>query len=272
MSPARRTATSRARTARTQALPDNRIVRAFSGGRRGLICYFPIGDPLLPASRADIYVDEGVDVFELGLPAARPYRDGATISDSMQRARDAGVTFGGAFARTLALRSRFPDQALLWMTYAGVIPASGLSELAAAADVDGVLYAERAARLPRIAASLAARNIAFPHFVPRGAPVQDMRAARHATGYVMLQSQPGVTGSTHLPPPDSSRTIERLRKLGVHVPIALGVGISEPDHVRAALAMGADAVILGSAVVEASLRGPRRLRSFLRSLREALDE
>lgn len=260
--------------ARRLAAAGERIGEALAPPRRGLICYLPLGDPLLPSvSCAEIYVEEGVDVLELGIPVARPYRDGETIAQSMSRARSAHAqitTF--VLAQTLALRERHPTQAMVWMTYAGAIPAASLVNLASTADVDGVLYAERATRLPRVAAALAARGISFPHFLPRDPPEEDLRAARESSGYVMVQANPGVTGVSEAPPPDSGALLGRLRELGVRVPIALGVGISEPDHVRAALAMGADAVIVGSAVVEAALRGPATLRALLRSLRDALDE
>jgi tryptophan synthase alpha chain len=63
-----------------------------------------------------------------------------------------------------------------------------------------------------------------------------------------------------------------LRSAGVTAPIALGIGLSTPEHVRAAVGMGADGVVVGSATVEAAMRGGQALRSFLHSLRDALDE
>lgn len=250
----------------------HRLARALRSDRRGLICYLPLGDPSLPPSRAEIYVDEGVDVLELGFPADRPYRDGETVARSMARARAAGAGLGAAFEQTRALRERFAAQAMVWMVYPGAVPPQSLPELAAAAGVDGVLYPEHARRFPRVARRLADHGVDFPHCLLWGAGERDIAATSDSTGYVMVQSRPGVTGVSEAPLPDTAALIERVRTAGASAPIALGIGISDPEQVHAALAMGADAVIVGSAVVEASLGGPAALRTLLRSLRRALDD
>jgi tryptophan synthase alpha subunit len=85
----------------------------------------------------------------------------------------------------------------------------------------------------------------------------------------MLKAAPGVTGAAALA--DNVPVLEALRRLGVRAPIALGFGIRTAEQARAAVATGADAVIVGSAVVEAALRSRRELEDLLRTLREALD-
>lgn len=255
----------------TPPAPGRRIARALRGGHRGLICYFPLGDPALPPALAQIYVDEGVDVLELGFPVNRPYRDGPTVAASMRRARAAGAGAGRAFVESFELRARFPSQAMIWMMYPGAVAAPGVAESAREAGVDGLLYPASARRFPGVARRLAAVGLDFAHLLAWDADGRDVAATRDATAYVMIQARAGATGVRDAPLPDRRAAIARVRATGATAPVALGIGISNAQQVQAAMAMGADAVIVGSAVVEAALQGQDALRTLLRSLRRAVD-
>jgi len=88
---------------------------------------------------------------------------------------------------------------------------------------------------------------------------------------VMLQANPGPTGIKPVVLPDNASVIGMLRTLGVTTPIALGIGIGNPEQARAAVEMGADGVVVGTLMVETMLRGRGALQDLLLSLREALD-
>lgn len=221
----------------------------------------------MPEELAARYADCGVDVLELGVPSADPYLDGATVSASMARARAAGVGSEGAAVRMAALRRRLPEQASVAVVYAddGV----DLGQLAATGEVDGLL-ALGAAEERSPAAELGRRGIHAVGFVPfHFTPAQAARSAR-ASGYVMLQAAPGVTGKGGAELPDRSEAIAELRAAGVRKPIVLGIGISAPEQAEAAVTMGADGVVIGSATVEAGLEGPDVLRRFLLAVATAV--
>jgi tryptophan synthase alpha chain len=251
--------------------PPNRIDSVFARSRPALICYLPLGDPAIGFELPDIYAGAGVDVFEIGVPGGDPVLDGPTIADSLARAEQAGITPARAAESIASWREALPDQAMVWMTY----PADGagaLVDAAAAAGVDGVLFPAPARRFPVLSRQLERRGVHFVHFLSHDPTLREVReAAAKGSGYVMLQAAPGRTGTRTGPLPDSAWLIDDLRRLGLEAPIALGIGVSEPEQAQAAIRMGADAVIVGSATVEACLAGPEALASFLRSLREALD-
>jgi tryptophan synthase alpha chain len=258
--------------AEVDTAPTNRLDAALARGRPALICYLPLGDPKFPAEAADIYREEGVDVLEIGLPVPNPYIDGDTVRKSMERSRKAGMTPRRAAAETSRLRKRMPNQAMVWMTYGPVVEDRHLAEFARQGGIDGLLFVEPARFFPQLDADLERDGIHLLHLLPRDPHPADVEAARNSRGYVMLQGVPGATGSGRAsePLPDSSRIIRKLRRAGVTTPIALGVGVVTDEHAAQAAEMGANAVIIGSAAVQAGLKGPRALRRYIAGLRAAL--
>jgi tryptophan synthase alpha chain len=253
------------------ARPRNRIDDVFARSQPALICYVPLGDPAIGFALPELYAECGVDVLEIGVPGGDPILDGRTIADSLTRAERAGIDPARAAATIASWRHALPNTAMVWMTY----PSDGagaLVDAAGHAGVDGVLFPAPARRFPVLSRQLERHGLHFLHFLPHDPTLRDVReAASKGRGYVMLQATPGLTGARSGQLPDSTCLIRDLRRLGLEAPIALGIGVSEPEQAQAAIRMGAAAVIVGSATVEACLAGPRALRYFLRSLREALD-
>jgi tryptophan synthase alpha chain len=247
----------------------DRLASRFRPGRPALICYLPLGDPAGGDDLPELYRDCGVDVLEIGVPGSDPYLDGKTISDSMRRARFAGVNTRRASELIAGYRARLPELGMLWMTYPPDDP-SGLVDAVVASGVDGFLTPVRG--YASLARQLEQRGVDFCHFLVHDPSLHDVQAAVDANrGFVMLQANPVPTGLKPVVLPDSSRTIEALRTLGLTTPIALGIGIGNVEQARAAVAMGADGVIIGSLTVEALLEGRDALATLLRSMREALD-
>lgn len=208
-------------------------------------------------------------MLEIGVPAADPRLDGPTVRDSMARALAAGVSPARASAEIASLRERFPEQAMVWMSYPEAVD-DGWRGSVLASGVDGVLLPERADAHPALAAELQAAGIALAQFVPFPPSGADLEAARAARGYVMVQARPGPTG----PGGPSERLAEQLGKLreaGVGAPLAVGFGIRDAATALRVVELGADAVIVGSAIVEAALIGAGELRRLVGSLRGALD-
>jgi tryptophan synthase alpha chain len=249
----------------------NRLDGVFAGARPALICYLPLGDPEASAAEHGVYVECGVDVLEIGVPAAQPLMDGPTIAASLWRAAAAGLTPTSAGDRIASLRADLPGQALVWMSYPHD-DGSLLADLVSRSGADALLLPRQARRFGDVAATLEQHGLHLIHFLAHDPRLRDIAAARAARGYVMLQAAAGVTGSRRGALRDTASAIDVLRSAGVTAPIALGVGLSTPEHVRAAVGMGADGVVVGSATVEAAMRGQGALRAFLHSLRDALDE
>jgi tryptophan synthase alpha chain len=254
-----------------ELVPPDRLAAAFSRGRPALICYLPLGDPLGADDLPELYAECGVDVLEIGVPGGDPYLDGKTIADSIRRARSVGVTSRRAAELIGEHRAALPDTAMVWMTYPPDDP-SGLPDAVGASGVDGFLIPLQARAYGGLARQLESHGVQFIHFLEHDPHLRDVQAAVDASGgYVMLQANPGPTGIRPAVLPDSARTIEMLRTLGVTTPIALGIGIGNPAQARAAIEMGADGVVIGTLMVETMTRGRDAVCELLRSLREALD-
>ena len=101
--------------------------------------------------------------------------------------------------------------------------------------------------------------------------------ARHTSGFLYLVSLTGVTGARSDVQQSTVGLIQSAKKYAGNVPLGVGFGISTPEHVRAILAAGADAVVVGSAIVDrvAAIQkdGPARMlasvESYVRSLKDA---
>lgn len=249
----------------------DRLSAAFRPGRPALICYLPLGDSLGGEDLPEIYRECGVDILEIGVPGSDPYLDGKTISDSVRRARHAGVNLRRASEMIAGYRAAMPEMGMVWMTYPPDDP-TGLVEAVAESGVDAFLTPMAARNYVGLARQLGERGVGFIHFLPHDPQLKDVRAAiESCSGYVMLQANPGPTGIKPVVLPDNREVISMVRRLGLDTPVALGIGIGNAQQAREAVEMGADGIIIGSLTVEALLKGRNRLVELLCSLREAID-
>lgn len=241
-------------------------------GRPILACYFALGDPLFDDAIRDIYVQCGVDIIELGIPAGKPYLDGPDIAGAMRRSIDAGAD---AYARMheLAawLSARDPRPAAVCMAYSDVdlerISPSTLRCL------DGFLVIDRKSRPDNLMFEQVMRSYAIGDcgLVPLGFSDDQMRAAAALDGYVMMQAAAGVTGPRDALHPDLGVAIARLKASGITRPILAGFGIGTAAQARAAVDLGADGVVIGSMCVRNVVAGRDAIRGFLDDVRASLD-
>ena len=212
----------------------------------------PAPDQFLALVRA--LVDAGADALELGIPFSDPVADGPVIQAAATRALARGMTPAGCWTLIHACRTAWPDLPIGLLVYANLVIHDAPEHFfasARAAGVDSVLIADLpAAESAEIAGIAEAAGIALVLIAPPNASAETLeRIAKRCRGYTYVVSREGVTGADESLKRDSSVLIGRLRELGAPPPL-LGFGISGPDTVRRALAMGAAGAIVGSAIVE----------------------
>ena len=106
-------------------------------------------------------------------------------------------------------------------------------------------------------------------------PDERLRAiAENSRGFVYAISRVGITGTQTELAADAEQLVRRLKQF-TQLPIALGFGISTPQHVEA-ISHFADAAVVGSAVVSlvertAPEQAAAAVGAFVRSLRGATD-
>ena len=232
-----------------------------------LACYLPICDPAVAYDLAQVYAECGVDVFEVGIPSENPYMDGAVVTKSMQRVLATEISQRDMGREIASLKKRFADKAVVLMGYENM----ELNELAVngKATFEGVL---RIGSYRSAGGVLHNGHIADEiTFLPFDDKYWNMQSLHHARGYIMLQATPGKTGMRQTLDESNREKIKMLKAAGVKVPVLLGFGISTAAQASAALVMGADGVVIGSASIHYSLMGEEAIRNFLTEVRGAMD-
>lgn len=223
-------------------------------GSLGFIPYLTAGFPSLTATIdcALALAESGADAIELGVPFSDPIADGPAI----QRASHEAVLGGTSLARVLeaacAIRAQSPVP-LVIMSYVNPILAYGITRFAAtaeAAGIDGVLLSDLPPEeAPAVWEALAAHHLARVHLIaPTTPPARRRELAALSTGFVYVLSRLGVTGGSAAFSDALPSLLADVRTTAV-APIAVGFGISRPEHITGAL-READAVIVGSALVQ----------------------
>ena len=230
-----------------------RFARRKSEGRAAFVPFLTAGDPSLDRT-VEIAVGleaDGADILELGVPFSDPIADGPVIQRSSERALARGVTLAAVLAAVRRIRER-SELPLLLFSYFNPLLQHGLERLAgdaADAGVDGVLVTD----LPPeegadwIAAARAADIDTVFLAAPTSPPERLKRVAEASRGFVYAVSRTGVTGERQALSDEARPLVERLHEL-TDVPVALGFGLSTPEHVAEA-AQVADGVVVGSALV-----------------------
>jgi len=221
--------------------------------RPALIAYLTAGDPTLERTPSLVAALErgGADLIELGVPFSDPVADGPVIQRASERALRAGTTLRGVLeaARRIRESSEIP---ILLFTYLNPALRYGIEVLArdaAEAGIDGCLFTDLSVEEAGsyVAAVRAQRLDTVFLAAPTSPPERLRRVAEYSTGFVYLVSRTGVTGERDSLSGAVQPLVESMRKI-TELPLAVGFGISRPEHAAAVGAL-ADGVVVGSAFV-----------------------
>lgn len=251
-------------------------------GRQALIPFITAGDPdpALTPLLMNALVDGGADIIELGVPFSDPMADGPTIQRASERALAYGVSLRTILAMVREFRKHNSQTGIVLMGYANPIEAYGQAAFvadAAAAGVDGVLVVDYPPQECQSFAAAARGAGLSPIFLL--APTSDDgrfdQVREVGSGYVYYVSLKGVTGAGHVDLDEVARRIPAIRER-VGMPVGVGFGIRDAESARR-IAATADAVIIGSRLIEEIERSPRdqaaaNLTRFLREVRAAMDK
>jgi tryptophan synthase alpha chain len=237
--------------------------RAHADGRVALIPYVVAGYPDAPGSVAAALtaIDAGADLLELGLPYSDPLADGATLQRASSRALRAGATLDRSIEQVAEVHRARPDVPLVAMGYLNQLvgdgPRADAIQRLADAGASGVILADLTPDEGAAVEATAARaGLALIYLVTPTTPAaRCAEVARRTTGFLYAVSLVGVTGARTSLPASVGRFLRGVRESSP-VPVAVGFGVSRPEHVRR-LARDADGVIVASALVD-SLGGEGR--------------
>ncbi len=219
----------------------------------GLVTYITAGDPDLSRTEGILRALErgGADVIEVGVPFSDPLADGPVIQRATERALASGTTLAGVLDMIGRMRAEITAPIVIF-SYANPILRLGVerfADQASAAGVDGVLVLdlpiEEADDFRALSGSRGIDTILL--LSPTTTDNRLRRAAALGSGFLYAISRLGVTGARDAIADGAEDMVRRIRTVS-SLPIALGFGISRPDHVRE-VGRWADAAVVGSGLV-----------------------
>lgn len=270
-------------------LQNNRIKKKFSQLKirkeKGLICYVMGGypDPLTSEKIISSIVDGGADIMEIGIPFSDPIADGPIIQEASFRALQNGINPDLCLSLIKKTRQRYPDLPILIMTYSNILQKKGFKKfmkMAKDAGTDGFIlpdmtieeskeYLEYSKKLELATVFLVA---------PNTSNFRIKKTLDVSTGFVYVVSVYGTTGIRNTFNKYTLTAIRNIKKLSSNRNnISVGFGISTPAHIELMSKYGADAVIVGSAIIEIINRNKgdnihsleNKLKKYVKSLKDA---
>jgi tryptophan synthase alpha chain len=267
-------------------LHGNRIFNKFreltSKNRPALICFIVGGYPTISHSEKIVssLVKAGADMIEIGIPFSDPIADGPTIQKAYNIALKNGVTPQKCLHMCANLRKKFPNLPLLIMTYSNIVYKAGLEKfikLSKLHGVDGFILPDMA-----IMESDAYVKVASDHGLatiflasPNSNEQRIEQIMNVCSGFIYVVSIFGITGTRLGYEKYTFHNIRKIKKITQgRIPIAVGFGISRPDQIVSIVESGADAVILGSSLIDRIKVSENHrlmlndLQTFVRQLRD----
>lgn len=223
-----------------------------------LICYIIAGYPSKSTSEeiASCLVGAGADIIEIGIPFSDPIADGPVIEEASNTALMNGITPKDALEICSNIRKKFPHVPLIIMTYTNILLRAGLEDFlkrSKKCGVDGFIlpdlpieeseqYVNKTSEL-----GLAAIFLISPN-TDKGRMHYILEAC---SGFVYVVSVFGITGTRQRFENYTLETVRNIKQFtGRKLPVAVGFGISKPQHITSMINAGADGVIVGSAIIE----------------------
>ena len=266
----------------------SRISQCFAAlkaqNKKALIPYITAGDPDPgdTVTLAHALVEAGANIIELGVPFSDPMADGPVIQRASERALAHHVSLHQVLDMVREFRQQDNDTPVVLMGYLNPVEVMGYDEFAKAAaeaGVDGVLTVDMPPEeADTFIEALTGQNV-DPIFLlaPTTNEERIKKICNAARGYVYYVSLKGVTGAATL---NVESVAEKLNQIRQHTDLPIGVGFGIKDASSAAAIAGiADAVVVGSALIQAIEKNIayrakmiKQVSALVSSMREAMDK
>jgi tryptophan synthase alpha chain len=223
-------------------------------GRAGFVTFVTAGDPDLETSSKILsgLARAGADIIELGMPFSDPMADGPAVQASSLRALSSGANMKQTLAMVREFRNQDDTTPIVLMGYFNPIYIYGTDKFvtdAKDAGVDGLIVVDLPPEESELQKPASAAGL---DFIFLATPTSDAKRlptiVKNASGFLYYVAIAGITGTRSVDPNAVADALTRLRAQ-TDLPIAVGFGIKTPEH-AALIAQSADAVVVGSALVE----------------------
>lgn len=245
--------------------------------RTALVPYVTAGDPN-PGVTVDLMhamVEAGADLIELGVPFSDPMADGPTIQAACERALAHGTSLSDVLEMVKEFRVRNDETPVVLMGYLNPIEIMGyesFAQRASAAGVDGVLTVDMPPEEARNVEEIFDKAELDPIFLasPTSNQARLKKIASVARGFIYYVSLKGVTGAATLDVNAVDQKVSEIRQFS-DLPVGVGFGIRDADS-AAAVARVADAVVVGSAIVNRLAENADNKSAIIESVTALLSE
>nr|CAH56477.1 tryptophan synthase, alpha subunit (TSA1) [Isatis tinctoria]CAH56478.1 tryptophan synthase, alpha subunit (TSA1) [Isatis tinctoria] len=250
-------------------------------GKVAFIPYITAGDPDLSttAEALKVLAASGSDIIELGVPYSDPLADGPVIQAAATRALENGTNLDNILDMLDKVLPQVSCPVSLF-TYYNPILKRGLGKFMSSIRDVGVqglvepdVPLEETEMLRKEALN---NNIELVLLTTPTTPTERMKRIVDASeGFIYLVSSIGVTGARASVSGKVQSLLKDIKE-ATDKPVAVGFGISQPEHVKQIAGWGADGVIVGSAMVrllgdaKSPTEGLKELERLTKSLKSAL--
>lgn len=240
---------------------NNRLDRKFrelsERNERALICYLVPGYPDIKTTEklVSVLVRAGADIIEIGVPFSDPIADGPAIQEAYHHSLTNGITPERCLRFSQLIRKRYPDLPIILMTYSNIPLRAGFRKFMTKSKQCGVdgfilpdmqiegsdMYLKETLKLKLAAIFLVSPNTNADRL---------KLIISKCSGFLYLVSVYGTTGSRQSFEEYTATAIRNVKKFThSNIPVAVGFGISTPEHGRFMIDAGADAIIIASAII-----------------------
>jgi len=222
-------------------------------GRIGLLPFVPAGFPDLATTQAILpaMVRGGASIIEVGIPFSDPIADGPVVQEAFSVALAHKLKLDQIFQMISVARPTVSIPLVAMVSYSIVFRygVDRFAKTARQAGFDGMIVPD----LPPPEAQKVCGHFRSADLdtillvAPTTSPQRRREIAELCSGFIYYLSVSGITGERAALPADLVQNLAQLRSV-TDRPIAVGFGISQPQHL-AQLTGHADAAIVGSGVV-----------------------
>ena len=234
---------------------DEKFCELKNNKKLALMPFIMAGDPNIEITSEILLKlqENGADLIELGIPYSDPLADGPVIQVAASRALKSGTSLRKVIKLLESLKGKLNIPIILF-SYLNPLLCFGFEkfcEMASNAGVSGLIVPdlplEEAYKFSKIVSN---HSMDLILLVAPTTPFERMKQiSNHTKGFTYLVSVTGVTGERNEMENRVENLIAKLKDLNSN-PIAVGFGISTPEHVNKVREWGADGVIIGSAFVK----------------------
>ena len=220
------------------------------------VAFVTAGDPDYQTSLEIIkkLPENGVDIIELGVPFMDPAGDGPTIEMASKRAIKNGMNLHKVLQMAAEFRLKNQTTPIVLMGYYNPILHYGLEIFcvnAKKAGVDGLLVVDLPPEEDAELRGFAQQNqLDFIKLVALTSGENRIKTiAKNASGFLYLVSILGITGTKSANLVDLENHLQKIKNIS-SLPVAIGFGIKTKEQVEEIANIGADGVVVGSALVQ----------------------